>query len=150
MEIFMKILMILGLILGMAFFSSVTFACANFSGSFMTDTGARYKISQADCLSMEMIDDQSAVKITFDQKEQLIYDLPLEGEVAGRLNVFIISRLEGEKWVYDERKIKIHNDGKIETELSWSEVALNKESDLVTTLHHSDGVIEVFVDKRIF
>ena len=129
----------------MILFTSVTFACDNFSGSYVTSDLAEYSIDQKDCASMNMTDASGTKTITFNSVEQIIYDLELE---EGRLQVFITSKLNGNQWVYSEKAVMTFTDGRVETDKSWSEVFLNTTRDLVTVKHKSDGSTDTYIDKR--
>lgn len=108
------------IVLVMTAIPAVSFACADFSGSFITSQGAQYSLMQSTCESMDMFDGQNLTTITFNEKEQLIYDFYLQdgGEVIGRQQVFIASKLAGEKWVYTEKALKTYTNGKMIVENS--------------------------------
>lgn len=127
------------------------FACPNFSGQFKTSSNITYKIAQGNCDTMDIVDDGGTFTVVFSGVEQLIYDFDLlkGNEVIGRHKVYITSKIENEKWVYDEKAISLYADGTKEIKLSWSEVFLNTDLDLVTIFHRSNGAIETYVDKRI-
>ena len=97
-----------------------------------------------------MSDTTSTIKINFNGKEQLIYDydIIIGDEVIGRMQIFISSKLEASRWVYNEQAIKTLNNGQMENVVSWSEVYLNENTDLVTLKHKSDGSLETYLDIR--
>lgn len=139
------------IILLMIAIPSFSFACTNFSGSFITSQGAQYSLMQSTCESMDMLDGQTLTTIHFNEKEQLIYNFDLQDgdEIVGRQKVFITSKLAEEKWVYKEKVVKTYINGKTIVENSWSEVFLNENSDLKTIVHRQDGTIEAYIDLRI-
>lgn len=132
-------------------FCQSAYCCTNLSGSFETAEKAVYEIIQNDCDSMDLVDAQRVFKILFNGTEQLIYDFDLVNgdEIIGRQKVYITSRIENEKWIYDEKAISLYADGTQDLKVSWSEVFLNKDSNLVTIVHRSNGAIETYIDQRI-
>ena len=142
----MKLLIVYSL----AFMSTLSMACTDFSGDYQTAEQTYYSITQKQCESMDVIDQAGTNKMIFDGVERLIYDYDLivEGQLIAHIQVFLNSKMESEKGIYNEKDVYVYPNGKTETEIKWAEVSLNEESNLLTVLHKADGSTETFVDIR--
>lgn len=138
------------LLLTCLFISSVAYSCADFTGSYKTAEGAKYAIAQKNCDSMDMIDEARTITVRFNKTEQIIYDfdISVEDQVIGKHRVYITSRLEDQKWLYDERAVSAFTDGRVEERLSKSEVYLNENKNLVTVVYRDSGEVEKYEDVR--
>lgn len=141
----MKILFLLGLIV----LSSNVYACVDLSGTFLTADGLGYSVIQNECIDM-IVSDATTKTIIFDNVEQLIYeyDIETEGKIE-HLQLLISSTLKDNKWIYNERVVRVSPEGSLEIDHSWSEVFLNEETNIVTLTHKSNGAIEKYIDRRI-
>jgi hypothetical protein len=135
--------------ISMTLFTLPLFACVDLSGTYATSEGLIYTVIQNECSDM-IVSDTTTKTITFDNVEQLIYEYEVEdnGELQ-HMQVFIKSMLKDEKWIYNERVIKISKDGPQKIDQSWSEVFLDLDKNIVTHSHRSNGSIEKYIDKKI-
>ncbi len=138
------------IILSLSFFSSKVFSCTDFTGEYQTAVLTYYSISQNGCESMDVIDESGSNHMTFDNIEKLLfeYDIDVAGETIAHVEIFLKSKMLGDKWVYNERNVTTFKDGEKEEHSKWAEVSFNKDTDLLTVLHNEDGSIEEFVDIR--
>lgn len=137
---------------GLIFFAPSLFACTNFSGDYRTEVYTYYSISQSDCESMDVTDESGTNHFEFDGVERLLaeYDVYIdEGGPYAHVQIFLKSKMDGDKWVYHERDVTTYlKSGQVDILTKWAEVTFNKDTNLVTTLHNSDGTTETFIDVR--
>ncbi|MBY0414538.1 MAG: hypothetical protein K2Q18_10245 [Bdellovibrionales bacterium] len=141
------------LVCALALSAPSLFACTDFTGDYRTELYTYYSISQNGCESMDVVDETGANHFAFDGVENLLaeYDIFLDDTINpyAHVQVFLKSKMEGKKWVYHERSATTYlKTGEVDTVTKWAEVAFNKETNLVTTLHNADGSIETYVDVR--
>ena len=141
-------------IMGSLFFYSLNiFACENFSGNYIIDSGIQYSVTQNDCLSMDVIDPSTSLKITFDGVDLLTYEGPFEenGQNVGSIKTIIQSHLEDKSWIYQERVQIVYNDGKVkESDTSKCSVNLTQEGHLQTLCQDvHTGIVKSYLDRRI-
>jgi hypothetical protein len=129
------------IVLSMMLMSTLSYACLNLSGTYVTAENKVYTNRQTDCESMTTTDESTSMTLIFDNKEYLFYELE-------NIQVFIKSRLEGDRFIYEERQITKLGNGSVTEDLHWSEVFFDHNLDLITRLHRANGTIENYLDKR--
>lgn len=139
--------------LSLAFFTSVSFACADFSGEYYEEQDGTYlSLTQNGCESIQYNYEEGPVLRTIDGKEYLVdqYDIVIEeGKVLANVKIFSSNNFKGDKLITTDRSEVTYASGEIEIEKIWAETFLNKQTDMVSISHGEDGSKETTINKRV-
>jgi hypothetical protein len=140
--------------LSIAIFTTVSFACTDFTGEYYDEEdGTYFSLTQNGCESIQYNYDEGPVLRMIDGKDYLVnqYDIVVEeGKVLANVKIFSSNKFKNDKLITDARsEVTYSSSGELEIEKAWAETFLNKQTDMISISHGKDGSKETTINKRV-
>jgi hypothetical protein len=139
-------------LLAFSLFSSVTLACTDFSGKYVTNVNETYSLTQNGCKSIQFFDDTESVLMIIDGQEYFIKEFDIQGEGDDQninVKIYATGSFIGERLVQSIRLSAQYTNGTQSNNIYQSEIFLNQNRDIVNITTSPDGTSETSVDRRV-
>lgn len=130
--------------------SSVSFACTDFSGTYLNTDGITFQVGQIGCeyVNVAQTDLNFAIKTDGLLHQVASQNIIIDGQVVGRVEVTASAEF-GATELFLNVNFRVESMGQTQSHSTKSVNTLNASRDLVSVATYEDGHIETTISTRV-